>query len=192
MNQANRLHAGLARLLSALLLAACATPALAHPGAHHDALAAGFLHPLTGLDHLLALAAAGLCSARWQHGQRLRPLFLPLFLLSLLAGALAGQAGLALPWLETGLAATVVATGLLALAATRVPPAVALPLFAAFAVLHGNAHGLELPLSAMAGFIAASALLLVAGRALGAWAAPVLVRTAGAGVAVAGLAMLAA
>lgn len=187
----------------ALLLALCAAPALAHPGAHHaavdaaaavaaldlpSALAAGFLHPLTGLDHLLAIAAAGLCSARQQQGARLAPLYLAAMLL----GALAGAAGIALPGLETGIAATVVATGMLLMAATaRLPAPVAMALLAGFASLHGNAHGLELPLGAAAGFLAASGLLLLAGRRLGTWASAALVRTAGAGVAAAGVAMLA-
>lgn len=186
----------------ALLLLVCSAPALAHPGAHHaamagaaaldgwpSALAAGFLHPLTGLDHLLAIAAAGVWSARQPRGARL----LPVFLAAMLLGALAGATGLALPGLETGIAATVLASGMLVMAVTvRLPAPVAMALLAGFAALHGNAHGLELPLAASAGFLAASALLLLAGRRLGAWVSAGLVRVAGAGVAVAGTMMLAA
>ncbi|MRV70135.1 hypothetical protein GJ700_00155 [Duganella sp. FT92W] len=178
----------------AMLLASCAAPALAHPGWHDGALAAGLLHPMTGWDHLLAMAAAGLWSARQPQGHRL----LPVFLAAMLLGAAAGMAGFAMPGLETGIAATVVACGLLLAAATVwVPaPGTAAPLlpfaaFAVFAALHGNAHGLELPLASAAGYLAGSALLLVAGRRLGAWVSARMLRMAGAGIAVAGVLMLA-
>jgi urease accessory protein len=182
-----------------LLLAVCGAPALAHPGAPQaavaafeslpSALAAGFLHSLTGLDHLLAIAAAGVWSARQPQGGRL----LPVYLAAMLLGALAGAAGLALPGLETGIAATVVASGMLAMAAAnRLPGPVAMALLAGFAALHGNAHGLELPLGASAGFLAASGMLLWAGRRLGARVSAGCVKVAGAGVAATGLMMLAA
>ena len=41
-----------------LLLLAFSVPALAHPGHGTDSFQAGFLHPLTGLDHLLMLTGA--------------------------------------------------------------------------------------------------------------------------------------
>ncbi|MTW03871.1 HupE-UreJ family metal transporter [Duganella ginsengisoli] len=174
------------KTLLALLLVSCTGPALAHPGAHEHVLAAGFLHPLTGLDHLLALLAAGVWSARQPRGGRL----LPVFLLAMLAGAVAGMAGLAMPGLETGMAATVVAAGLLVMASLRLPAGAGMALFAAFATLHGNAHGLELPLASAVGYLAGSALLLAAGRAIGARASATVVRCAGAGVALAGMLLL--
>lgn len=189
MTNRYRHHAALA-----LLLAACAAPALAHPGWHDGALAAGLLHPLTGADHVLAMAAAGLWCARQPQGHRL----LPVFLAAMLLGAVAGMAGVAMPGLETGLAATVVACGLLLAAATlRAPaPGTKAPLlpfaaFAVFAALHGNAHGLELPPASAAGYLAGSALLLAAGGWLGAWTSARVLRMAGAGIAVAGVLMLA-
>jgi len=192
---------GMAPAVALLLVVWCA-PALAHPGAHHatlagaaafdgllSALAAGFLHPLSGLDHLLAIAAAGVWSARQPRGARL----LPLYLAAMLPGALAGAAGLALPGLETGIAATVAASGMLVMAATlRLPAPAAMALLAGFAALHGNAHGLELPLAATAGFLAASGMLLWAGRRLGARLSVGSMKVAGAGVAATGLMLLAA
>lgn len=181
--------------------AVAAAPVLAHPGHTEsvlavtggtmggtwEALASGFVHPLTGLDHLLALAAAGVWSARQPQGVKL----LPVFLGTMLLGALAGIAGFAVPGLETGIAATVVALGLLMAAVTvNVPAPLAMALCAGFAALHGNAHGLELPAAGAAGYIASSALLLAAGRGVGAWASARMLRIAGAGVAVAGLLML--
>lgn len=161
---------------------------LAAPGGTWSALAAGFVHPLTGLDHLLALAAAGVWSARQRQGVKL----LAVFVVAMLLGALAGLAGFAVPGLDAGIAATVVALGLLVAAATETLPAsVALALCAGFAALHGNAHGLELPAASVAGYLASSALLLMVGRYVGTRASAHLVRLAGAGVAAAGLLMLA-
>ncbi len=207
------------QVMTALLLAMMATSALAHPGADGavaasvlgsalggtsggmvdgvpgGALLAGLLHPLTGLDHMLALAAAGLWSARQAAqgpGAGRWAVFAPAVLLAMLAGAVAGMAGLTVPGLETGLAATVAASGLLvAASAVRLPPVWAMALFGAFSALHGNAHGLELPVAATAGYMAGSALLLQAGRILGAQAPERLARATGAGVAAAGLLMLA-
>ena len=51
------------RKLLPLLLLAFSVPALAHPGHGADSFQAGFFPPLTGLDHLLMLAGAGVLSA---------------------------------------------------------------------------------------------------------------------------------
>ena len=105
---------------------------------------------------------------------------------------MAGWAGVTGPGLQTALAATGAPRGLLvAASAVRLPPVWAMALFGAFAALHGNAHGLELPVAATAGYIAGSALLLQAGRIFGAWAPERLAHATGAGVAAAGLLMLA-
>lgn len=70
-----------------LLLLAFSVPALAHPGHGTDSFQAGFLHPLTGLDHLLMLTGAGVLSALSG-----RKLLLPLATLGMmLAGAIAGS-----------------------------------------------------------------------------------------------------
>ena len=70
-----------------LFLLAFSVPALAHPGHGTDSFQAGFLHPLTGLDHLLMLTGAGVLSALSG-----RKLLLPLATLGMmLAGAVAGS-----------------------------------------------------------------------------------------------------
>ena len=172
-----------------LVLALCvaALPAAAHPGHEAAGFAAGFAHPFTGLDHLLAMLAVGL----WSRQQRLDKA-LPLAgmpaacLLAMAAGALIQ---LNLPWLETGIAATVVLLGLLAAGAVRLPAGAAIAMVALFAFLHGQAHGRELPgLAAAAGFLLASASLLIAGGAL---ARLKLDRVAGAAIGAAGLCLLA-
>ena len=106
----------------------------------------------------------------------------------MLLGGLLGFAGLEIPLMETGIAGSVLAFGLLVAVAARLPVAMALGLTALFALTHGVAHGLELPALASpwgyaAGFVAATAALHGAGYALVRWlpqAAAPLVRVAGA------------
>ncbi len=188
----------------ALLLALASLPALAHPG-HAEvadglgaALGAGLLHPLTGIDHLLAMLAAGIWSARARqrayvgvpHRSGRRDLLLPLvFLVMMALGAAGGMAGLRLPLLEGGIALTVALTGMLVAASVRLPAWGAGLVMGGFALWHGNAHGLELPQAASAtGFLLASAALLLSGRTL---ARLPLARPLGGAIAAAGVALLA-
>ena len=180
-------------------LALFLTPALAfaHPGHDSSGLMAGVAHPITGLDHLLAMLAVGLWAAQQQGAARWA---LPVtFVGTMLLGGLLGFEGLQLPFMETGIAASVLALGLLVAVAVRPPMFVAVGLTALFALAHGVAHGLELPdLSSpwgyAAGFVAATAALHAAGyglvRVLPQAAAP-LVRGAGGASAVAGAWLLA-
>ena len=45
--------------LTALSLSLIATPAFAHPGEHTNGFLAGFVHPFTGLDHLVVMMLLG-------------------------------------------------------------------------------------------------------------------------------------
>ena len=195
------LAAPLAAAIAVLPAAIALLPqaALAHPG-HGAALGAeaGFLHPLMGADHVLAMVAVGLLAAL-RGGRALWAL--PLSFLALMSvGAGLGMAGVALPYAETGIALSIVVFGLAAIVGLRAPVALLAGLVGAFALFHGYAHGAEMPetasgLSFGLGFLAATALLHAAGIGLGlaagrlgaSRAAPVL----GAGVAAAGLALLA-
>ncbi|PZE09341.1 protein hupE, partial [Pseudomonas sp. 57B-090624] len=126
-------------------LALFLTPALAfaHPGHDSSGLMAGVAHPITGLDHLLAMLAVGLWAAQQQGAARWA---LPVtFVGTMLLGGLLGFEGLELPFMETGIAASVLALGLLVAVAVRPPMFVAVGLTALFALAHGVAHGLELP-----------------------------------------------
>lgn len=134
-------------MIHALLsLAALApTAALAHP--FHEAastsLLQGMLHPLTGLDHVLMIAAVGAWVAVLKPVGRL--LVAGCLGLSVAVGSLLPVAPLAGPSLEMAIAATVVGSGML-LAAGRRAPLWATGLVAAlFAVIHGFAHGAEGP-----------------------------------------------
>jgi urease accessory protein len=191
------------------LIAACAIPALAraHIGheageaahSHASAFIAGFLHPLTGLDHLAAMVAVGLWSALAARRAWPDLLWAPLgFAAMLLAGALLGLQGVQLPAVEPMIAASLLVLGLLVLTRWRIPGIAAAALVGVFAAFHGLAHGYELAGDAnavpvVAGMLAATVLLHISGMAAG-WAlrhANVWVpRLAGAGVAVFGLALL--
>lgn len=141
-----------------------ALPVAAHPGHAPDSgFVSGLLHPLTGIDHLLALLAVGLWSRQQRHGMVLGPTFL---ILMALGAASAG--GVALPALELSIAATVLLLGVLAACAPalqrRMAPELAVILVGACAFVHGLAHGHELSgMASGAGFILASALALLAG-----------------------------
>lgn len=175
--------------LLAVGLAVLASPAAAHPGHGVETLGfgAGFVHPFTGLDHLLAMLGIGIWS-----GQQRKSAGVPLaFLLMMLVGAISGVAGLTIPGLEIGIAASVALTGLAIALATPMPAWAAMALAAVFAVLHGNAHGHELPqLQSAAGFLIASALLLATGRVAGQLLAQRLLRVTGAVIATAGMVLM--
>jgi urease accessory protein len=171
------------RAILTITLLLAGTPVFAHPfHVEHGGFVAGLLHPLAGIDHLLALLAVGLCAARQ------RALF-PVFLAMMAAGAVAGKSGMRLPLLEGGIALTVLLAGLMAAAALRLPALPAETLAGVFALWHGNAHGLELPeWTAAGGFLLASAALLTVGSLL---ARSPLARVAGGVIAAAGVALLA-
>lgn len=182
-------------LASALLF----SPALAfaHPGHDHAGVMSGIAHPIFGLDHLLAMVAVGLWAAQQTGKARWA---LPLtFVATMLLGGLLGFSGIELPLMETGIAGSVLALGLLVALAVRPPLAVAVGLTTLFALNHGVAHGLELPILSSpwgyaAGFVAATAALhgigYAAARNLPQVAAP-LVRIAGGAAALAGAWLLA-
>jgi urease accessory protein len=169
--------------------------ALAHTGMEHAAsFTAGLTHPWTGLDHLLAMVAVGLWAGLV--GGRAVWAWPVAFVGVMVLGGALGMAGVALPLVESGILASVVALGLLVLAALRLPVAVGAVLVAVFAVLHGHAHGAELPVEgAAASYFAGFALATAALHALGLGAAylatgergKLIVRGAGALVAVAGV-----
>ena len=153
----------LARAGLAVTALTLALPAAAHPGHAPDSgFLAGLLHPVTGVDHLLALLAVGLWS-RQQHGYLLAPTFLVMMAL----GA-ASSGGVALPALELSIAATVLLLGGLVAYAPRLQwpmqRQMAVLTVGACAFVHGLAHGNELTgMASGAGFILASAGLLLLG-----------------------------
>lgn len=154
------------KMFTCLLLLLAPGLAMAHPGHVDSSLLSGLGHPLAGVDHLLAMLAVGWWSAQQTGAARW---VLPLtFLGSMLIGAALGYSGIALPWTESAIAASVLAFNLLVVVAARLPMVAAAGLTAAFALFHGMAHALELPTAAGAVSYASGFLLATAGlHALG-------------------------
>lgn len=144
-------------------LAALTAPAAAHPG--HETVsgfASGFLHPLMGADHVLAMVAVGLLAALL--GGRALWLVPASFVGAMLLGGALAMTGAALPLVEFVIVASVVVLGIAVASGRRMPTTVAMTLAAGFAVFHGHAHGAEMPAAASAlsygvGFVSATALL---------------------------------
>lgn len=158
------------RVAAAALLAGVAGAAQAHPGHGATSLMEGLAHPF-GLDHLLAMVAVGVWSVSalpqgktWQGPAT--------FLAALVASAVLGAAGVTLPFLEHGVALSVVLFGaMLVLARRPMPASLGLGLVAAAASLHGLAHGAETPATGFAGyaagFLATTALMHISGVGAG-------------------------
>jgi urease accessory protein len=144
--------------------------ALAHPGHAESGIVAGLLHPLSGLDHLLAMVAVGLLAA--ELGGRALWAVPAAFVTIMALGGMAGAAGLSLPYVEVAVALSVAVFGLLILSGKALPVGAAMALVGAFAAFHGHAHGAEIPahgawLAYGLGFMATTALLHGLGITLG-------------------------
>lgn len=145
--------------------------ALAHPG--HDGaggLLHGFVHPLTGIDHVLAMIAVGVLTAGY--GSRALWLVPMSFLVAMAAAGVIGMAGIPVQIVEAGIGLSVVVLGLMIAFQFKPPTLVATVVVGFFALFHGYAHGSEMPnglagLSFAAGFLIATALLLGAGVGIG-------------------------
>jgi len=153
----------------ALVLAS--VPAMAHEGqAAGGGFVTGFLHPIFGWDHVAAMVAVGLWGAfLGQPAMWVLPVAFPLVMA--LGGALA-LAGVAVPAVEVGIAASALVIGLMVALAARPPLALAATIVAVFAIFHGHAHGTEMPLAAnplayAAGFVIATGSLHLVGIAFG-------------------------
>lgn len=168
--------------------------ALAHTG-HGDAagFAHGFMHPLGGLDHLLAMVTVGLFAAAL--GGRALWAVPASFVAMMLAGGALGMAGLAMPFVENAILLSVIALGAVVALNMAPPVLVSVAIVGFFAVFHGHAHGAEMPagtsgLGYAAGFVLATSLLHAAGLVAGLGFSRFgdrLARLAGGAVTVAGL-----
>jgi len=190
-----------AATIAALLIASSGTT-LAHTG-HGDAggFAHGVMHPVGGLDHVLAMVAVGVFAAHLD-GRALWLVPATFVAVMALGGAL-GMAGVGLPFVETVIALSVVVLGLAVALRVSVPTLAAMALAGFFAVFHGHAHGAEMPADVSGaayatGFMLATALLHGAGIALGLTVARLgelagrrAVQVAGGAMAIAGIAILA-
>lgn len=145
--------------------------AMAHPGhdggAHHAmGFAEGFLHPLTGADHLIVMLLVGVWSAMNTRQWWMAPVA---FALLLLIGALAGMAGVTPGGTELIVAASLLGLGAMVAFQMKLPEVTGALVIGAFAIFHGLAHGAELShsMSALSGMVLATAGLHLAGLGLG-------------------------
>jgi urease accessory protein len=183
-------------VLPAVILAALtSSEAWAHTG--HGAatgFTSGFVHPLSGLDHVLAMAAVGF----WAGSLGRRAIIgLPASFLGAMAlGFCAALIGSGVPMIEVGLTASVLGLGLAVLLNLQPSLILAAGACGIFGIFHGYAHGAEIALAVSAidygaGFLLASALLLGCGVALQSTVrrVPAMSRVFGGGVALAGVAL---
>jgi urease accessory protein len=140
--------------------------AMAHPGGEAHSFLAGAVHPLGGLDHLLAMLAVGLLAG--YSGGTMRWRLPASFVTAMAVGAGLGAMGVDFLFIEVGIALSLVVFGaaLVSKQSLRAPMLIALT--AGFALFHGHAHGTEMSanLSAMSyavGFMLVTALLHVIG-----------------------------
>ncbi|MCP5516827.1 MAG: HupE/UreJ family protein [Verrucomicrobiales bacterium] len=177
-------------------MAVCFAPFAAHAHVEGDmagGLVAGLWHPVSGLDHVLAMVAVGLWGA--QLGKPAVWSLPVAFPLVMAIGAFLGLVGMGLPGVEIGIAASALVLGAMVLTEARPPLWLATTIVGAFAIFHGHAHGTELPEDASGllysiGFVTATGCLHGCGIALGLvhrWpAGRVLLRVAGGLVALGG------
>lgn len=122
---------------------ACATPAQAHFFPANMGPAAGFIHPLTGPDHLLAMFSVGVLSTRY--GSRTIWSLPAVFIVGMIAGGLLGIARVQIAHDETGIAVSVLALGLIIACGLAPTRSVAHLCVLLFGFWHGHAHGIEAP-----------------------------------------------
>ena len=189
-------------VLFALIATLTCGSVLAHGGAGshlHSGFETGFMHTVTGLDHVVVMLSVGLWSALSARRTGRAMLWGPLgFTNMLLLGTTLGLQGVEVAAVEPLIAASLVTVGLLVVTKMQLQGVWAAALVGLFAVFHGLAHGHELAENAqafevLAGLVCATVMLHGTGLALGHLlrGAPVWVpRTIGAAVAILGSSFL--
>ena len=147
---------------------------LAHIGQGTDGLWRGIVHPLTGIDQLLAMVAVGILAAV-AADRRMVWATPGAFVSGMIIGGVLGIAGVGAGFVETAVALSVIALG--GLIAISAIPSVRMgawvPIIAlGFGAIHGIAHGGEVPHSAspvayVVGFVSATIALHLSGVMIG-------------------------
>jgi urease accessory protein len=193
MKQRSAVRAGLTLIVALWPIATFAHQA----GGEAIRFLGGLKHPVSGLDHVLAMVAVGLWGA--QLGAPAIWLLPVTFPMVMAFGGMLALLGVPLPGGEIGIAVSAIVLGLVVLAEARPPLGVAAVLVGFFAIFHGHAHGTELPAGAngllySVGFVMATGCLHATGIAIGLvhrWrAGAIALRFAGAVVAGAGVVFL--
>jgi urease accessory protein len=155
----------------ATFLSVAGGPAEAHVGeAAAGGFFSGFSHPISGLDHVLAMVAVGIWGA--QLGAPALWLLPVMFPLVMAFGGFLGLVGVPLPGVEMAIALSALVLGTAVVLQARPPLAAALFIVCAFAIFHGHAHGTELPpgesgLLYSVGFVVGTGCLHLVGIGLG-------------------------
>lgn len=153
-----------------ILLLLLSNTALAHQGGVAGGFYSGFVHPVLGWDHVVAMVAVGLWGAfLGQPAIWVLPVVFPMVMAF---GGAIGVIGIGIPAVETGIALSAIVLGLMVAFKARPPIWAAAVIVAAFAIFHGHAHGTELPdaanpLAYSLGFVVATGLLHLSGIAFG-------------------------
>ena len=173
----------------------CSAPAEAHIiGGQAAGFLSGFEHPISGLDHVLAMVSVGIWGA--QLGTPALWLLPVMFPVVMALGGFLGLIGIPLPGVEIGIAVSALVLGAAILLQWRPSLTAALFVVSVFAIFHGHAHGVELPpgesgLIYSIGFVIGTGCLHLLGIGIGTvhrwgWGRTVLQGT-GAAVAIGGL-----
>jgi urease accessory protein len=148
-----------------------AQPAFAHPQEGQAAgLLTGLVHPISGLDHVLAMIAVGLWGA--QLGAPAIWVLPVAFPMVMAMGGMLGFLGVPVPGTEYGIAASAILLGTVVTLEARPPLVLAALVVGLFAIFHGHAHGTELPPGESAllysmGFVVATGCLHAVGIGIG-------------------------
>jgi urease accessory protein len=130
----------------------------------------GLAHPFTGLDHFCVMLAVGLWASQCRG--RMRWLASVTFVIFMGVGGLLGGAGVVIPLVEPGIAASVLVLGMIVAAAIRLPLVASVLVVGLFALFHGHSHGAEMPVTASGvlygfGFLLATGMIQAGGFLLG-------------------------
>ena len=157
--------------LASLALCLAPTAALAHTGiGNTSGFMHGFMHPLSGLDHQLAMILVGLFA--YQLGGRALWLIPLTFVSLMVVGGFLGATAVPIASVDVCIALSVIVLGIFVAFGVKAPVAVAMAVVGLFAIFHGHAHGSEMPLDAAGvecgtGFMMATAVLHAVGIGIG-------------------------
>ena len=187
--------------LAAILAILLPTVAFAHTGVGETSgFMHGFGHPISGLDHILAMVMVGVFA--WQLSGRALWLVPTSFVLMMAVGGALGVFGIDVPFVEVSIALSVIVLGMSVALGIKTPVVATMAVVGLFAIFHGHAHGAEMPEDAggvayVTGFMIATALLHVTGISIGFLIGkagerhgPMVVRASGGVVAIAGVGIL--
>ncbi len=133
----------IAAIVATVALLAFPSPLAAHEGGAAAGLLSGLLHPISGLDHVLAMLAVGIWGA--QMGPPAIWVLPVTFPMVMAFGGMLSLVGVPVPGVEIGIGLSALLLGSMVALERRPDLRVAAALVGFFAIFHGYAHGAELP-----------------------------------------------